>query len=137
MVKVRFQRKTTISVLLVVLALSFIWILVSDRIVKQPEPFSVLSSVDIKDFDISLKAVQEYNIPQGNFFTQVNNFFRGKYNSPIYSIQKYNVESKLFLLLLPFIFIVLALSVYNADFKIFLTVVLVYSAFSLLPLLLL
>lgn len=137
MAKPRFQRKITISVLLVVLALSFIGIFVSDKIVEQPSSFSVAPAVDIKDFDISLRAVQEYNKGQGSFFSQVNDFFKGRYDSPIYSIQKYNVESKLFLLLLPFIFIVLALSVYNADIKTFLTVVLVYSAFSLLPLLLL
>ncbi len=137
MVKTKFQRKITISILLFVLAISFIAIFASDRFVDKEPAFSISKSVDVKDLDISLKAIQEYNNPKDKFFIQVNSFLKGEYNAPVYSIKKYDIESKLFLLLLPFIFIVLSLSVYNADLKTFLMVVLVYSTFSLLPLLLL
>ncbi len=138
MVKTQFQRKVTINVLLAVLLLSFVGIFAFDKNVDhQQQIFSVTPSVDIKDFDISILAIQEYNTPKGKLFNELSELLKGRYDSPIYSIHRYNLESKLFLILLPFIFIILALSVYNADVKTFIMVVLIYSAFSMFPLFLL
>lgn len=135
MVKAQFQRKITVNVLLAVLVLSFVGIFAFDKNVEQPQIFSITPDIDIKDLDISIMAIQEYNTPKGKFFTELSELLKGRYDSPVYSIHKYNMESKMFLILLPFIFILLALTVYNADIKTFVMVVLVYSAFSVIPLL--
>jgi len=134
MVKAQFQKKITINVLLIALVLSFVAIFVLDRPAKELGFSPIGSSLDIKDLDISLKALQEYNTPKGKFFYELSELLKGRYDSPIYSIHRYNMESKMFLLLMPFIFIILALAIYRTKPKTFIVVVIVYSIFSMIPL---
>ena len=137
MVKAEFQRRTTVNLLIALLGLSLIGIFISDALFVQREQLSIYQSVDIKDLDIILKAVHEYNSPKGSFVDNVKDFMHGKYNNPIYAINRYDIESKLFLLILPFIFIVLSLIIYNVSFRTYLMVVTIYLVCSSLPLFLL